>query len=59
MSRKVYVNVIIRLVLNLDEGTEVDEILSDMDYDFQYKDEYGFPVIEDTEIIDYEIINLK
>jgi hypothetical protein len=57
MSRKVYVNVTTRLILNMDEGIAVDEVISEMDYDFTSQTK-GVEVL-DTEIRDHEVIDSK
>ena len=57
MARKVYVNVTTRLILDMDEGIPVDEVISEMDYNFVSKTE-GVDIV-DTEIQDYEVIDSK
>ena len=48
MSRKVYVNVTTRIIMEMDEGIEVSEVISEMDYDFT-------PMTEGVEFLDTEI----
>lgn len=57
MSRKVYVNVTTRLILDMDEGIPVDEVISEMDYDFTSQTD-GVEIL-DTEIRDHEVIDSK
>ena len=51
------VHVITRLILNLDEGTEVSQVIENMDYHFTSQTEEC--EITDTEIIDYDITDSK
>lgn len=53
MARKVYVEVTVRLIINADEGVDVNEVLDEMDYDFISNTEGA--TIEDTEILEQEI----
>ena len=55
--KKVYVNVLVRLIIQMDEGTEVNTVLSDMDYNFTSRTDGAD--IEDTEIIEQEVIDSK
>ena len=55
--RKVFVEVKVKLVLNMDEGVEVGDVISEMDYSFA--DTTGNADIEDTEISDYEVTDSK
>ena len=57
MARKVYVQVTTRLILNMEEGIDVDEVMQDMDYNFQSNT--GGADIEDTEIRDWEVTDSK
>jgi len=50
--RKVYVNVTTRLIIELDDGVDVDEVISEMDYDF--KSETEGADITDTVIRDHQ-----
>jgi hypothetical protein len=58
MARKIYVDVKVRLILNLDDNIEVAEAIQEMDYSFHSTSESGFDVL-DTEIVDYEITDSK
>lgn len=57
MARKAYLDVKIRLVVEMEEGVTVNEFTSDMDYDFKSQTD-GASVL-DTEIIDYEVTYSK
>lgn len=57
MSRKVYVEVTTRLIINMDEGIEVQEVISEMDYNFTSQTD-GADII-DTEIRDHEVKDSK
>jgi len=57
MSRKVYVRVITRLIIDMDEGIEVDEVLENMDYDFTSSTD-GAEIV-DTEIMEWEVTDSK
>lgn len=54
MERKVYVNVTTRLIISVDEGQDVEEVLQNMDYNFTASDSDD-ATIEDTEITEWEI----
>ena len=56
-SRKVYVTVTTRLIMRVEEGVEIDDVISDMDYDFTSNTEGAN--IESTEIDDYDISDSK
>lgn len=55
--RKVYVNVMTRLIIRANDGVDIEEVLSDMDYDFTSQTEGAD--IEDTEIKEWEITDSK
>jgi len=57
MSRKVYIDLKVRLVINMEEGISVDEIVNNMDYVFTFSGKEAD--IVDTEIEDYEIVDSK
>lgn len=57
MSRKVYVEVKTRLIINIDEGTEVSEVIEEMSYDFDSRTDGAD--IEDVEIRDFEVKDSK
>jgi len=58
--RKVYVKVETRLILNIEEGTSVEDVLGEMNYDFAVSEEYqDQATLEDTEITDWQIQDSK
>lgn len=57
MSRKVYLEVKVRLIVDMEDGVEVDEFMADMDYNFKSQTE-GVDVV-DMEIVDHEVTNSK
>ena len=57
MARKVYVNVVTRLIINAEEDLSVNEIVCDMDYNF--KSQTKGAEIVDTEIVDYTVTDSK
>ncbi len=57
MSRKVTVKVEVKLTMKVDEGVEVSEIIDEMDYNFS--DTTTQATIEDTEILDFEIMDSR
>jgi hypothetical protein len=57
MARKVYLEVKVKVILNLDDDTEVSKAMEEVDYKFESNSKY-FDVL-DTEILDYEITDSK
>ena len=57
MSRKVYVDVTTRLIISMDEGIEVGDVISEMDYNFISQTD-GADIV-DTEIRDHEVKDSK
>lgn len=55
--RKVYVNVNVRLIMNLEEGVSVDDAINEVEYDFNLDPDHGEVV--DTEIMDYQVEDSK
>jgi hypothetical protein len=55
--RKVYVDVVVRLVLNMDENISVTEVINEMDYDFTSCTD-GADIV-DMEIMDHEVTDSK
>jgi len=51
--RTVHVDVTVHMVLKLDEGVEVSDFISEMDYEFTPPETGG--TIEDTEIRDHDV----
>lgn len=58
MSRKVYVEVKVKLAINMDEGLELADVIDNLDYSFVAQND-GAADIEDTEILDYEVTDSK
>lgn len=52
MYRTVTVEVKAKLVLKVDEGTEIAEVIDGMDYAFNLPDN---ATLDDSEILDYEV----
>jgi|GEM_PF-2075977 len=57
MSRKVYVNVTTRLVIEMDDGVELSDVINAMCYDFTPS--WDTAEVVDSEITDYEVIDSK
>lgn len=55
--RKIKVKVELELTMIIDEGVDVGEIIDDLEYEFT--DTTTQATIEDTEIIDYEVVDSK
>ena len=55
--RKVYVEVKARIIMNMDDGVEVDDVICNMDYHFTPNTE-GVDFV-DEEIRDYEVTDSK
>lgn len=57
MSRKIYIDVTTRLIVRADDGVSVDEVISDMDYNFTSRTDGAN--IEETEIKGHEVTDSK
>lgn len=57
MSRKVYVNVTTRLVINADEGVDISEVIQEMECDFVSNSKGAN--VENIEIVGHEITDSK
>jgi len=55
--RKVYVEATVKIVINVDEGVEVGDVVQVLDYNFS--DTTGNADVMDAEILDYEITDSK
>ena len=55
--RKVYIELKAKLIIQADEGVEIDEVISEMEYDFISQTD-GAEII-DTRVDDYEITDSK
>ena len=57
MSRKVTVKLEVMAKMTIDEGDNVFDIVNEMDYNFT--DTTTQATIEDTEILDFEVVDSK
>ena len=57
MSRKMQVEVKVRLSIRADDDIELSEIMDEIDYNFS--DTTTKAEVEDTEILDYEVTDSK
>lgn len=57
MSRKVYVEIKARLIIEAEDGVNINEVLSEMDYDFS-SNTAGASIV-DTEIQEHEVTDSK
>ena len=55
--RKVTVKLEMKIVMSVDEGMEISEVINELDY--QVTDTTTAADILDTEIVDYEVIDSK
>ena len=55
--RKVTVKLEMRIVMSVDEGVEISEVVNELDY--QVNDTTAAANILDTEITDYEVVDSK
>lgn len=56
-TRKVEVNVTVKLKMVVEEGQEIGDILDEIEYDFS--DTTGNADVEDMEIVDYEVVDSR
>lgn len=60
MSRKIYVDVKYRLVLNIEEGTSIDDIMGELNSNFSVADFHeDVAEIVDDEMEDWQIVDSK
>lgn len=52
--KKVYVNVITRVIMEIEKDINIDEVISEMDYNFIPSNFQNVKFI-DTEIVDFEV----
>jgi hypothetical protein len=57
MSRKVTVELKIKVTMDVDEGVEIGDIISELDYEIS--DTTTQATIQDTEILDYEVTDSR
>ena len=55
--RKIYGELLIKIVVACDNGIEITDVLSDMDYNFISQTDGAD--IQDTEILDFNITDVK
>jgi hypothetical protein len=55
MSRKVYLEIKTKVIMTINDGVDVSEVVNDMNYNFSSED----ATIEDTELLDYEVTDSK
>jgi len=55
--RKVYVEAKVRLIINMEEGVDVGDVVNEADYSFESTTEGA--AIEDTEILSFEVTDSK
>jgi hypothetical protein len=55
--RKVTVQLKMRIVMSVDEGVEISDVINELDY--QVSDTTAAADIVDTEITDYEVVDSK
>jgi putative NIF3 family GTP cyclohydrolase 1 type 2 len=58
MSRKVELLLQVKLVVEVDEGVEMREVVDELDYEFNNADSGRFNVV-DTEIRDFAVVDSK
>lgn len=58
MSRKVELLLQVKLVVDVDEGVPMQEVVQEVDYEFTSPDSGRFNIV-DTEIKDFEVIDSK
>lgn len=56
-TRKVTLNLEVCVTITLEEGIFIQDVINEMDYNFNLQDEHGELV--DSEIINYEVTNSK
>lgn len=57
MARKAYVDVTVRLIIRAEEGQDIDEVLTNMDYNFTSNSDDA--EIEDTEITEWDVVDVS
>ena len=58
MSRKVELLLQVKLVVDVNEGVPMSEVVQEVDYEFVNRGSAGFSVV-DTEIVDFEVKDSK
>jgi len=57
MSRKVVIEIKVKLVLDVNSNVDVNDVIDDMEYDFTPNHDQASFV--DSEILDYEVIDSR
>ena len=57
MSRKVYIELKVKVIATLEDGVEVGEFVQEINYNIRSTDDLG--EVNDTEILDYEVKDSK
>lgn len=58
--RKVYINITCRVILRVNEGVSLHDVIDEMNYDFSIADHSNTQAeIEDTQMLAWDIINSK
>lgn len=57
VMRKVYTTIVVKVIMNIDDGVDVADVIGEMDYQFNISEDQGF--IEDTEIVDFNVDDSK
>ena len=55
--RKVYIKLQVSLIMLVDEGQEINEVVNELEYKFA--DTTGSATIEDSQIVDFEVEDSK
>jgi hypothetical protein len=56
-ERKVYIKLEVKMIMRVDEAVNTEDIVNELDYSFS--DTTGHASIEDTEIVNYEVMDSK
>jgi hypothetical protein len=59
MARKVYLNVTVQLIVNLEDGEDVRSVIDDMEMDFEYRPDNAENRIIEAEILSHEVTDSK
>lgn len=59
MARKISLELTVKLTVNLEEGEKLDDLISELNYDFSYSPDNAENRIVDSEIENYEVIDSK
>ena len=59
MARKVKIKVEVELTVNLEEGETVDQVIQEMNYEFDYRPDNAENRITDTQILEHEVTDSK